>query len=110
MPRKLVSGEGFVAGGGKGFEAGFYGGDRSVGDHRRKGTGFISHHEIERGLVCDGMRAVIVGEFCVGDRFGPRCGVIAAEDTKISLDFLIDSFCFSVRLRVIGGGEGKIVV
>ena len=33
--------------------------------------GFISHHEIERGLVCDGMRAVIVSEFCVGDRFGP---------------------------------------
>ena len=71
MSCKLMSSEGFIAGGGKGFEAGFYGGNRGVSDHRGKGTGFVSHHEIERGLICDGMRAVIVGEFCVGDRFGP---------------------------------------
>ena len=66
-----MSGEGFVTGSGKGFEAGFYGRDRGVGDHRRKGMGFISHHEIERRLMSDGMRAVVVGEFCVGDQFGP---------------------------------------
>ena len=29
--------------------------------------GFISHHEVERELIGDGVRAVIVGEFCVGD-------------------------------------------
>ena len=68
---KLMSGEGFIAGGGKVFEAGFHGGDRGVGDYRRKGTGFVSHHEIERGLIRDGVRAVVVGEFCVGDQFGP---------------------------------------
>ena len=66
-----MSREGFIAGGGEGFEASFYGGDSGVGDYRRKGTGFISHHEIERGLIGDGVRTVIVGEFCVGDRFGP---------------------------------------
>ena len=33
--------------------------------------GFISHHEIEQRLVRDGMGAVVVGEFCMGDRFGP---------------------------------------
>ena len=71
MSRKLMSGEGFVTGGGEGFKAGFYGGDRGVGDYRGKGTGFISHHEIERRLVRDGMGVVVVGEFCVGDRFGP---------------------------------------
>ena len=71
MSRKFMSGEGFVTGSGKGFEAGFYGRDRGVGDHRRKGMGFISHHEIERRLMSDGMRAVVVGEFCVGDQFGP---------------------------------------
>ena len=68
---KLMSGEGFVTGGGEGFNAGFYGGDRDVGDYRRKGTGFISYHEIERGLVRDGMGAVVVGKFCMGNRFGP---------------------------------------
>ena len=61
-------------------------------------------------MTGDGMRAVIVGEFCVGDRFGPRCGIIAAKDTKVSLDFLIDSFGFAVGLGVIGGGKGKFVM
>ena len=105
-----MSGEGFVAGGGKGFKMGFYCGDRGVGDHRRKGTGFISHHEIEQGLVRDGMRVVIVSEFCMGDRFGPRCRIIAAEDTKVGFDFLVDSFSFTIRLGVIGGGEGKVIM
>ena len=71
MSRKLMSGEGFIAGGGEGFKAGFYSGDRGVRDYQGKGTGFISHHEIERGLAGDGVRAVIVGEFCVGNRFRP---------------------------------------
>ena len=61
-----MSSEGFVAGGGEGFKTGFYCGKGSIGDHRGKGTGFISHHEIERRLDSDRMRAVIVGEFCVG--------------------------------------------
>ena len=105
-----MSGKGFVAGGGKGLQAGFYCGNGSVGDYRREGTGFISHHEIEQGLIGDGMRAVIMCKFCVGDRFGPRCGIIATENTKVGFDFLVDSFCFAVRLRVIGGGEGEVIV
>ena len=68
---KFMSGEGFVVGGGEGFETSFYCGDRGIGDHQGKGTGFISHHEIERRLVGDGTRAMIVGEFCMGDQFGP---------------------------------------
>ena len=67
LSRKLMSGEGFVAGSGEGSKAGFYGGNRGVGDYRGKGMGFVSHHEIERGLTGDGVRAVIVGEFCMGD-------------------------------------------
>ena len=64
---KFMSGESFVAGGRESFEVSFYCGDRGIKDHRGKGTGFISHHEIERGLVCNGVRAVIMSEFCVGD-------------------------------------------
>ena len=105
-----MSGKGFVASGGEGFEAGFYGGDSSVGNYRGKGMGFISHHEIEWGLVRNGVRAVVMGEFSVGDRFGPRCGIIAAKDTKVGFDFLIDPFGFAVRLWVIGGGEREVVV
>ena len=110
MSCKFMSGEGLVAGGGEGFEMGFYCGDRGVRDYQGKGTGFISHHEIERGLVSDGVRAVIVGEFRVGDGFRPRCRVIAAEDTEVGFNFLVDSFSFAVRLRVIGGGEREVVV
>ena len=71
LSHEFMGGEGFVAGGGEGFKVGFYGRDRGVGDYRGKGMGFVSHHEIERGLIGNGVRAVIVGEFCVGDRFGP---------------------------------------
>ena len=105
MSCEFMSGEGFVACGREGFQSGFYCGNRSIGNDQGKGTGFISHHEIERRLICDGMGAVIVGEFCMGNQFRPRCGIIAAEDTKIGLDFLVDSFHLSVGLRVIGGGE-----
>ena len=38
---------------------------------------------------------------------GSRIG--AAEDLKVSFYFLVDSFCFSVRLRVVGGGEGEFI-
>ena len=110
MSRKFVSGEGFVAGGGESFEASFYCRNGGIGDHRGKGTGFISHHEIERRLIRDGMRAVIMSEFCVGDRFGPRCGIIAAEVAKVGFDFLVDSFSFAVRLGVISSGEGEVVM
>ena len=105
MSRKLMSGEGFIMGGGEGFKAGFYCGNGGIRDHQGKGTGFISHHEIEWGLVRDGMRAVIMSEFCMGDRFGPRCGIVAAEDMKVGFDFLVDSFGFAVGLGVIGGRE-----
>ena len=110
MSRKFMSGEGFIASGGESFEASFYCGNGCIGDHRGKGMGFISHHEIERGLIRDGVRAVIMSEFCVGDRFGPGCGIIAAEDTKVGFDFLVDLFSFAVRLGVISGGEGEVVM
>ena len=105
MSCEFMGSEGFVAGGGEGFKTGFYSGNGGLRNNRGKGTGFISHHEIERRLVGDGMGAMIVSEFCVGDRFGPRCRIIAAEDTKIGLDFLVDLFRLSVGLQVIGGGE-----
>ena len=88
---------------------GFYCGNGSIGNNRGEGTRFISHHEIEQRLVGDRMRVVIVSEFCMGDQFGPRCGIIATEDTKVGLDFLVDLFRFAVGLRVIGGGEGEVI-
>jgi len=72
--------------------------------------GFIAHNGIEGGLAGDGVRAVVVGEFGQGDLFGPRRRVCCTKDTKVGLNFLVDSFGFSVGLRVVGGGEGKVII
>ena len=55
------------------------------------------------------MRVVIISEFCMGDQFGPRCGIIAAEDAKVGFDFLVGWFGLSISLRVVRSGESNIV-
>ena len=81
----------------------------SFRDDGGKCTGFVSHHEEEWRLVGYRVRAVIVGKFSKGDVLSPRSGVRAAEDSKICLNLLIYSFGLSIRLRVIGSGEGEFV-
>ena len=49
-------------------------------------------------------------KFGVGDLFRPRGRVISAEDSEIGFDFLVHTFGFSIRLGVVGGGEGEVVV
>ena len=66
---------------------------------------FISHHEIEQGLVGDGVWVVIVCEFSIGDFISLGTWVTCTEDLKVCLNLLVDVFCFAVRLRVICGGE-----
>ena len=80
--------------------------DSGVRDYRGKGAGFIAHHEVEWRLIGDGVRAVIVSEFGVGDVIGPRSGVVSAEDPKVRFDFLVYSFGFSIRLGMVGGRKG----
>ena len=53
---------------------------------------------------------MIVGEFGMGDVIGPRSRVVPTEDPKVHFDFLVYPFGFSVRLRVVGSGEGKVVL
>ena len=57
-------------------------------------------------MIGDGMGAVIVSEFSMGDVISPRSRVIPTEDPKVSFDFLVYLFGFSIRLGVVGGGEG----
>ena len=72
--------------------------------------GFISHHEKEWESRGDGVWAVIVGEFCMGYRFCPQGGIISTEDLEVDFNVLVDPFGFSIRLGVIGGGKGEIVI
>ena len=72
--------------------------------------GFVFHHEIEWKLISDGMRAVVMCEFGVGNRFQSGCGIIAAEHAKVGFYLLIYSFCFAVGLRMVSGREGEVIV
>ena len=68
---------------------------------------FISHHEIEWRLVHDGVMAVVVGKFHVGDLVGPGIRIGPTEDPKVHFNLLVDTFCFAIGLRVVGSGEGR---
>ena len=50
-----------------------------------------------------------MGEFCEGNVLCPGSRVGAAEDLQVGFYFLVNSFSFSVSLRVIGGGEGELI-
>ena len=86
---------------GKGVKAGFYGMDIGLRNDDGKGSGFISHHEIEQRLISDGARVVIVHEFYQHYVLGP-CGRIGSTKyLEISFYFLVqvqDSFCFAISL------------
>ena len=72
--------------------------------------GFISHHEIEWQLVDDRVGVVVVSEFHMGNFVSPGGRIRFIEDSQIDFYFLVDLFGFSIRLRVVGGGEREIVV
>ena len=80
-----------------------------VRDNGGKSMRFISHHEEEWRLVGHGVGAVIVCEFCEGNVLCPGSRIGATEDPKVSFYFLVDLLSFSVRLRVVGGGEGEFI-
>jgi len=62
---------------------------------------FVPHHEVEQGLFHGGVDLLIVTELHEGVEQFPCSGVVGAEDSKIDFKFLVDSFCFSISLRVI---------
>ena len=71
---------------------------------------FVSHHEVERRLTGDRMGAVIVGKFSMRDFIGLGTRVGPTEDPKVCFNLLVDTFCFAIRLRVVGCGEGEVIV
>ena len=45
-----------------------------------------------------------------GEKVCPFPRVVGTEDAEICFNLLIGSFCLSIRLRVIRGGEFDIIV
>lgn len=70
---------------------------------------YIFHYEVKQRLICDGVRAVVVCEFGMGDIISPRPWIVSTKDLKISFHLLVYSIGLSVRLRVIGGGKGEVI-
>ena len=47
-------------------------------------------------VIGDGMRAVIMGEFGMGDAISPRSRVVSIEDLKVHFNFLVYPFSLSI--------------
>ena len=62
---------------------------------------FISKHEVEWRFASGGVRAVVVDELGHRDMVSPCFRVGTAEDAEVGFDFLVESLCFSVGLRVV---------
>ena len=67
----------------------------------RDGLWFTAEHEIKQGFACGGVRAVVVDNLGHGDMVSPCFRVRTAEDAEVGLDFLVESFRFSISLRVV---------
>ena len=52
---------------------------------------------------------MIMCEFSMEDIFNSGSRIISAEDPKIGFNFLVYSFSFPIRLRVVGSGKGKVI-
>ena len=63
---------------------------------------FITHHQEEGSLFGGGMGSRMVGEFCHKQEEGPGGWFPLYEDPEVYLQFLIDSLCFTISLRVVG--------
>ena len=51
-----------------------------------------------------------MGKFCVRDLIGSGTQVRSAEDLKVHFNLLVDTFSFTIRLRVVGSGKREVVV
>ena len=51
-----------------------------------------------------------MGEFSMRDFVSPGTWIASAEDPKVGFNLLIDMFCLTVRLGMIGGGEREVVI
>ena len=58
----------------------------------------------------DGMGGGVVSEFCHGKKLGPFLRFIRSEQSQVRFQFLVYPFRFSVSLRVVGSGEGDIIL
>ena len=52
---------------------------------------------------------MVAYEFSHGNMINPCFRVGTTEDAEVGLHFLVESFCFSISLRVMGGIKGNLI-
>ena len=62
-----------------------------------------SIEEEEGCLLCGRVDVVIVGELRQGEECVPVVLPFSDEDPQVLFQFLVDPFCLSIGLRVVGG-------
>src|SRR5277367_2783830 len=78
---------------------------------RRSLSGFKSHTRYSAGvqkkqnLAGCGMDVIVVLEFRKGEQFIPVILPLDNKDSKVLLQFMIDSFRLAVTLRMVSGGS-----
>ena len=65
---------------------------------------------MEGGDFCGTVGNGVVVEFGCGEEFRPFLGVVGAEDSEISFNFLVGSFSLPISLGVIGSRKADIIV
>ena len=53
---------------------------------------------------------MVVDELHIGDLISLGAWIGSAEDQKVCFNLLVDMFCFTVGLGMIGSGEGEIII
>jgi hypothetical protein len=70
----------------------------------RDGSRLISHHEEEGGGISGVMFLVVMNEFHHRKMLDPFRRIGSAIDSEIGFKFLVQVFCLSICLGMIGGG------
>jgi len=67
-------------------------------------AGDTSSVEEERRVLSGSMNLVVVLEFCERQKPHPIILSLVGEESKILFQFLVDPFCLSISLWMVGGG------
>ena len=68
----------------------------------------ISEHDLEGGVNAVCVLSAVMNEFEDWEMCGPVGQIRYAIDGKVGFDFLVETFCGSIRLRVEGGRHGRL--
>jgi len=80
----------------------------SLMDSIKAHAGDTSSVEEERRVLSGRVNLVVVLEFCERQEPHPIILSLVGEESEILFQFLVDLFCLSISLRVVGGGSCQL--